>query len=204
VSVSTVLWDAAGVLQRVPHGWEESMRPALEGRVDDLDGFLAEAVRAERPALTGDVRWRDVLPGLLGRWGIADAYDHVVEVWLSIEEVPGTRDLVRGLRASGVRCCLATNQDEHRASYMRERLGYADLLDETFFSCDLGVAKPDPAYFSTILDRLDVPAGEVLFVDDNAANVAAARSVGLAAEEWSYREDLAALRGHLARHGLPV
>ena len=204
MTVQTVLWDADGVLQRVPGGWEESMRPALEGRVDDVERFLLQAVAAERPALAGDVRWLDVLPDLLAQWGIAEAYDDVVGIWLSIEEVPGPRELVRDLRAAGVRCYLATNQDERRARHMREHLGYDDLLDGAFFSYDLRVAKPEPAYFSSILERLDLPAPEVLFVDDNAANVDAARSVGLAAEVWSYREELGSLRRHLARHGVPV
>ena len=204
MTVRTVLWDADGVLQRVPGGWEESMRPALEGRVDDVDRFLVQAVAAERPALTGDVRWLDVLPDLLAQWGIADAYDDMVRIWLSIEEVPGPRAMVRDLRAAGVRCYLATNQDVRRARHMREHLGYDELLDGAFFSYDLRVAKPEPAYFSSILERLDLPAEEVLFVDDSAANVDAARSVGLAAEVWSYREELGSLRGHLARHGVPV
>ena len=43
----------------------------------------------------------------------------------------------------------------------------------------------------------------MFFVDDNAANVEAARSVGLDAEVWSWREDLAVLHGHLADRGLP-
>ena len=199
-----VLWDADGVLQRVPRGSEESMRPAVEGLVDDVDGLLAEAVRAERPALTGDVRWVDVLPGLLERWGIADAHDDVLRTWLTIEAVPGTHDLVRALRAAGVRCYLATNQDERRGRLMHEQLGYCDLLDGAFYSYELGLAKPDPAYFAAVADRLGVAPDRLLLIDDNAANVAGARSAGLDAEVWSYREDLGVLRDHLSRRGLPV
>lgn len=204
MTVSTLLLDADGVLQRVPHGWEESMRPALEGRVDDVDGFLAEASAAERPALTGTVRWLDVLPGLLSRWGIPEAYDDLVRIWLSIEPVPGVREIVEALRGKGIRCCLATNQDVTRGELMHESLGYGDLLDETFYSYDLGVAKPDPAYFTTILELLGTDAQDVLFVDDNLRNVETARSVGLGAEQWLHTEGLDVLRDHLARHGLPA
>ncbi len=200
--VRTVLWDADGVLQRVPDGWEESMRPAMEGRVEDLDGFLAEAFWEERPALTGEIPWSEILPGFLARWGIADALDEVVASWLTIQDVDGTHDVVRARRRSGVRCALATNQDVRRAAVMHEQLGYGELLDEEFYSCELGVAKPEPAYFTTILERLDVAAGSVLFIDDNPGNVDAARSVGLGAEVWSYAEPLDVLHAHLARHGL--
>ena len=202
--ISTVLWDADGVLQRTPTGFEESMRPALLGRVDDVDAFMVEAFAAERPALTGDVQWVDVLPGLLERWGIPEAYDELIDVWLTIEEVPGTREIVRSLRAQGIRCCLATNQDVRRGMFMQDELGYGDLLDAAFYSYELRVAKPDPAYFTTILGRLDESPQRVLFLDDSLRNVEAAREVGLAAERWAHSEGLDALRDHLARHGLPV
>lgn len=204
MSITTVLWDADGVLQRVPGHSIESMRPAVVGRVEDVDGFMAAAVREERPALTGDVRWLDVLPGLLAEWGIAEAYDDVVRVWLTIEEVAGTRDIVDALRSSGVRCYLATNQDEDRAFFMQDELGYGYRLDGAFYSYEMRVAKPDPAYFTTILGRLGVPPDEVLFVDDNGRNVESARSVGLAAEAWSHTDGVDVLRDHLRRHGLPI
>lgn len=199
-----VLWDADGVLQRVPAGWEESMRPAIEGRVEDVDGFLSRAFWEERPALRGEVRWLDVLPGLLEEWGIGDSYDAVLRVWLTIEPVPAARELVTVLRRRGVPGYLASNQDRHRAGHMHAELGYPALLDGEFYSCDLGVAKPDAGYFTAVLDRLGLAPAQVLLVDDNAGNVEAARTVGLAAECWSYREDQAVLRGHLRRHGLPA
>ncbi|MGZ4437697.1 MAG: HAD family hydrolase [Nocardioides sp.] len=199
-----VLWDADGVLQDLPAGWEASMRPAVGHLVDDVDAFLIEAFAAERPALTGDARWVEVLPTLLERWGIPEAYDDAMQVWLTIEPVEETHALVRSLRAAGVRCFLATNQDEHRGRYMHETCRYGELFDDTFYSYELRLAKPDPAFFAAVLERVDLPAGDVLFVDDNAANVEAARAVGLRAERWHVSEGTQALHAHLARHGLPV
>lgn len=199
-----MLWDADGVLQHLPDGIEASMRPVVGDRVEDVETFLAEAVAAERPALAGEVRWLDVLPRLLERWGVADRYDEALAVWLTIEPVPATRELVGRLRAAGVRCCLATNQDVHRGGHMHETFGYAALFDETFYSHDLGVAKPDPAYFTAILDRLEQPAAEVLFVDDNAANVESARTVGLAAVLWHVDDGVPALLEQLRAYDLPV
>ncbi|MGZ5418253.1 MAG: HAD family hydrolase [Nocardioides sp.] len=202
--VRAVLWDADGVLQHLPAGWEASMRPVVGHLVDDVEAFLQEAFAAERPALTGHARWVEVLPRLLEKWGIADSYDDALRVWLTIEPVAETRELVASLRASGVRCFLATNQDEHRGRHMHENLGYAELFDDTFYSFELGVAKPDPAYFSAILSRLALPAGEVLFVDDSAANVESAQGVGLRAEQWHVDEGIDALRERLRAHDLSV
>ena len=51
---SAVLWDADGVLQTVPRGWEHTMRPVVEGHVEDVDRFLVEAFEAEAPSLRGE------------------------------------------------------------------------------------------------------------------------------------------------------
>jgi putative hydrolase of the HAD superfamily len=203
MTVRAVLWDADGVLQHVPDGWEASMRPVVEGYVEDLPAFLAEAFELERPALLGEVSWLDVLPRLLARWGVPHLYQDALEVWLTIVPQDEVRELVGALRAAGVPCYLATNQTEHRGRYMAERLGYDELLDGAFWSYELRVAKPDPAFFTAILGRLDLDPGEVLFVDDNRRNVQAARSVGLVAEHWHVEDGLPTLLDRLAGHGLP-
>lgn len=201
-AVEAVLWDADGVLQRPPSGWEASMRPVVGHLVDDVEGFLAAAFEAERPALAGDVRWVEVLPVLLEEWGISEAYGEAMAVWLSIEPVVESRELVQKVRASGVRCYLATNQDEHRGRHMQQHLGYDELMDGAFYSYLLRAAKPEPAYFRAVLDRLELAAEAVLFVDDSADNVEGARSVGLRAETWHVDEGVDVLREHLRRHGL--
>jgi putative hydrolase of the HAD superfamily len=204
MTVRAVLWDADGVLQHLPEGWEASMRPVVDGHIEDVPGFLAEAFALERPALLGQVSWLDALPGLLERWGVAHLHDEALRVWLTIVPQQEVRDLVRDLRTRGVRCYLATNQTQHRGRYMAENLGYGGLLDGAFWSYELGVAKPDPAFFTAILGQLDVEPADVLFVDDNARNVEAARTVGLRAERWHVDDGLPALRWHLTRHGLTL
>jgi putative hydrolase of the HAD superfamily len=204
VPVRAVLWDADGVLQHLPRGWEASMRPVVEGELVDVDAFLADAFAHERPALLGRESWLDVLPGLLERWGVPHLHDRALEVWLTIEPHAGARELVEMVRGSGVNCYLATNQTEHRGRFMADSLGYDELLDGSFYSYELGVAKPDPAYFTAVLERIDVPPGEVLFIDDNPRNVAVARELGLRAEVWHVDEGVPALRALLREHGLTV
>ncbi|HEX5986306.1 MAG TPA: HAD-IA family hydrolase [Nocardioides sp.] len=203
-AVEAVLWDADGVLQHLPAGWEASMRPAVGHLVDDVEGFLAAAFAAERPCLTGHARWVEVLPRLLEEWGIPEAFDDALRVWLTIEPVEPARALAAKVRGRGVRCYLVTNQDEHRARFMQRELGYDDLLDGAFYSCELRAAKPDPAFFRAVLDRLGLAPETVLFVDDNAASVDSARELGLRAERWHVDHGVEALRDHLSRHGLDV
>lgn len=68
-----------------------------------------------------------------------------------------------------------------------------------FCSAQFRLAKPDPAIFRACADTLGVARGEVLFIDDKAANAEGARQAGL--HPHHYR-DLPTLRAHLRQLGL--
>lgn len=56
---------------------------------------------------------------------------------------------------------------------------WADLVHTWALSFELGVAKPDPAIFQAALDRLDLPASDVLMVGDRGGWDGAAVDVGM-------------------------
>ena len=45
----------------------------------------------------------------------------------------GILGAIAEIRRGGVLCCLASNQQRHRAKYMSETLGYRDLFDAEFY-----------------------------------------------------------------------
>jgi putative hydrolase of the HAD superfamily len=104
--------------------------------------------------------------------------------------VPGAFELVARLRASGVTCGLATNQDLDRALFMDEELGYGGRFDHSFYSCRLGVKKPSPEYFRHALSTVKLAPSAVLFLDDHQVNVEAAQLVGINAELITPTTDL--------------
>ena len=183
------------------------MRPALEGRVDDVDGFLAEAFAAERPALTGDGALARRAPGLLERWGIADGVRRRwCAVWLTHRGGPrDPRD--RPSPACTGDPVLPGHQPGRAPGPLhagrRSATATCSTRPSTPTSC--GVAKPDPAYFTDDPGPARrAPRTEVLFVDDNLRNVEAARDGRPARRALGHGDGLDALRDHLARHGLPV
>jgi FMN phosphatase YigB (HAD superfamily) len=62
-----------------------------------------------------------------------------------------------------------------------------------------GVMKPDPAIYRLCCERFGLPPADMLFVDDSARNIAAARDLGFATHHFA---DPAALRPALVSHGL--
>jgi putative hydrolase of the HAD superfamily len=203
--VQHVLLDADGVLQHVPDGSLGAMRRFLGERADE---FLPVSWELEEPALRGQEDFVEVLAKALADHGIVtDLEAMYAAVWLGIDTVPEALALVPELRAAGYAVHLGTNQHRQRAELMRGGLGYDELFDVSVYSCDVGHAKPEPAYFTRAAELIGADPGTILFVDDRADNVASARSVGMRAEQWEH--DLAApdravprLRALLARHGI--
>lgn len=200
--ISAVLFDADGVIQSYGPfadqcsqlGWAASEYQSL------LDAIFGHELFPG--CLEGRSDFFELVESALHSQNYRGLAREFLTSWLRTITLPNASalELVAQLRSDGVMCCLATNQDPERASYMEEVLGYQDLFDHSFYSCRLGVAKPDPGYFAAALAELGCPASEVLFLDDTEPNVVAARQVGLLAEVVTTDSDLADLLG---RHGLP-
>jgi len=50
---------------------------------------------------------------------------------------------------------------------------------EVFLSADIKLAKPDPNYFITVLEKLNIKPQQAVFIDDNSDNVVSARKLGI-------------------------
>lgn len=190
--VRVLLWDADGVLQHPHHEWA----PRLEEWGGP--GFAEALFAAEAPALRGDVPFRECLSALLLDWPeVTASVDDLLGLWEQVDLDEDAIALVRDVAASGVSCVLATNQQDHRKEFLRREFGYDDVFTRSFYSCDLGAAKPEPAYFERLLTSLGIPAeqvDEVGFVDDNRANVATALGLGIRAVHHDPASGVAGLR----------
>jgi putative hydrolase of the HAD superfamily len=84
---------------------------------------------------------------------------------------------VARLRARGVRTAALTNNIAGETALIA-RPELARLFDVVISSADVGLAKPDPAIFRHAEARLDASGGEIVFVDDVAIHLDAARALG--------------------------
>lgn len=199
MSIRHVLLDADGVVQELPGGWQAAFAPFLSEPV----ALFERLARDEAACTRGEGPFLPVLARHLEALGVEvpaqDVYD---AAWSNIALSPPVVTLVEQLRAAGLGVHLATNQNPERAAYMRAEMGHDDLFDTSFYSCELGLAKPDPAYFQVILGRLAARPDEVAFVDDSERNVLAARELGIAAEQWEIGDGITRLRELLAGRGV--
>ncbi len=191
-----VLCDIDGVLRHWPSA-------------DDIDrihglpaGTLAAAAFAPsrlHPAITGgitDEQWRSAVAEDLAEMCGSTARAHAaVTAWSDL--VPRVdREIVSLLaQARAVATTALVSNATTRLEWDLARQGLDDLADTVVNTARIGFMKPDPRVYLLAAEQVGTPVHRCLFIDDTAANVTAAREVGMTALHYRQIEDL---RGALA------
>jgi putative hydrolase of the HAD superfamily len=98
----------------------------------------------------------------------------------------------KSLADSGLRIGILSNMGEETLAYMRQEFGWLGDFHHHTWSCELGIAKPDPAIYTYTCEKLGVAPAEALFLDDKAENIRAAEEVGLVGIQFRNIEQLQA------------
>ena len=89
-------------------------------------------------------------------------------------------DRFRALRAQrGLRFALCTNNVREWEPLWRAKLPIDEVFDVVVDSAFVGTRKPEPEIYAITLERLGLPAGACIFIDDLEVNVEAAREAGM-------------------------
>ncbi len=100
----------------------------------------------------------------------------VERIFAGTEQDPDMWETVERIRAQGVRTALLSNS-WGVDGYPVQRLGA--VFETLVISGEVGLRKPDPQIYLLTAQRLDLPPGECVFIDDLNHNVEAAEQVGM-------------------------
>ena len=115
------------------------------------------------------------------------------------DPIPGMPELVAELDEAGVPLFAITNFSAEFWKPFRAREAWLfDRFRDIVVSGDEKLIKPDAAIYELALRRFGLRAEEAFFVDDNAANVEAARAMGISAHLF---EGVAGVRQTLVHLG---
>jgi putative hydrolase of the HAD superfamily len=191
IHVKTFVFDADGVLcvgERFDIALEKQHRIPRARLAAFFAGPFSECVLGRRDL-------KEVLPSHLAEWGWQGSVEALLAFWFQCEDVVCAEALacVRALRKKGHVCALGTNQERHRAAYMRREMRLAEEFDHIFVSCELGAAKPDITFFQRVETQLGSTESEICLIDDSERNVVAAKTAGWSAVWYRSVTDLAAI-----------
>jgi putative hydrolase of the HAD superfamily len=80
--------------------------------------------------------------------------------------------------------------------------GLLELIDDVVNSSDIGVAKPDSAFYKVALERTQSSAAQVLYIDDSLQNCEAARALEIYSVHFKDRETCLQELSNLAKSTL--
>ena len=113
--------------------------------------------------------------------------------------VAGSLEIVSELHAAAIPLYAITNFGAELWAAFRPTAPIFDLFRKIVVSGEEKLVKPDPAIFALAARRFGHAPEAMLFIDDNAANVAGARACGWHAHQFI---DAPTLRAELVERGL--
>lgn len=193
-----VLLDWRGTLVVAPtYPWlvrtalHKTARPDDEDSVAQVLGMLRNAASTAVESSAVDTDADEHRAAYLAWFRAAGINDELADALYAVESdvalnpfADDVGDLLQGLRAAGVRVGVVSDiHVDLRPAFAARRLpdgtSWADLIDVWVLSFEVGVAKPDQRIFETALQRLGLPAEQVLMVGDRGGWDGAATELGM-------------------------
>jgi 2-haloacid dehalogenase len=123
----------------------------------------------------------DALDFALAALGRADPAlrDRLMNLYLTLAPFPEVPETLRRLRESGFATAILSNGAHAMLAAVVASAGLEDLLDAVLSIEEVGAYKPDPRVYRLAVDRLGVPAGEIVFLSSNGWDAWAASAFGM-------------------------
>ena len=188
-------------------GEREKVMADLRGVIFDIDGTLllsndahahawADALSAlgwEVPffrikwliGMGGDKLLATLFPGVSSEEGIGKVMsERRKRIFLTryaphLEAAPGSRDLVARVKNAGRNVVIATSAKSDELDTLLKKAWVEDLFEQVTTSSDVEESKPAPDAVEAALDKLQLPAENVLMVGDTPYDIESARKAGV-------------------------
>lgn len=119
--------------------------------------------------------------GMKSAYGFQASEQDILNAWnsLLVGVIPGRVEAIQQLATRYPIALLSNTNAFHYQAYKEETKALFAPMEAVFLSHELGLRKPDPLIYTTVLDRLGWEAKHTLFVDDGIKNTEVAQSLGI-------------------------
>jgi putative hydrolase of the HAD superfamily len=198
-NVDAVVFDLGNVLIAVdePRGAAQ-----IAARTDkspaDVSAYFRSTPHAIELSL-GKITKRQFYRTVAQDLGFRGEYDDFARAWADIfTPIEPMIALAQELATRRPRLLLSNTNIIH-IEWVTERYPWLGEFDALIYSHEVGLLKPDAAIYQLAVQRAGLPAERLLFIDDLAINVEAARHAG--SQAWQHG-DPAATRAQLTKLGV--
>lgn len=178
--VHTLFLDVGGVL--LSNGWDRTLRKKAAATFDlDLEEMEERHVMIFDDFEKGKIPFKDYLKHIIFfKWRSFTVDDVKEFIFNAAVALPDMLELVRMIKQSyPIKIAILSNEGAEIARDRFEKFHFNDFVDYYIVSSAVGLRKPDQRIFKLALGLCQVPANKVLFIDDRAENVEAAKRLGI-------------------------
>ena len=176
----TIVWDVGGVILRTENHQprqklaqsfnlsEHQLAQIFFGDDDDL--------RAQKGLLTSEQHFKNVAKKLniqekeiaefKRQFFAGDLIDQEIIKWIQENR-------------SKYQITILSNAMDELRNELKEKHHISHFFDHIFISAEMGLAKPNPQIFHTLINQLGKLPQNIFFIDDNIDNIKAAQKIGI-------------------------
>lgn len=192
--IQAVLFDYGQVLSTPPD-------PAAWQRMLSISGLPEEAFHAaywayrhdyDRDTLTARTYWPKVATHAgtaFTQQQIIELIDADVDLWSRLNQP--MLQWAQSLQRAGVRTGILSNIGDAMTAGLTAKFSWLSAFDHCTWSYALKLAKPEPEIYVCAAEGLKTSPAKILFIDDKAENIEAARSVGMEGIQYDYADHAA-------------
>ncbi len=148
--ITAVIFDADGM---IVHGERFSLRLEKEHGIP-LEVTKPFFIGPFQECVVGKADLKQELEKVARTWKWNKSIDLLLQYWFM--DICNKVDLrfreeIGRLRATGIKCFLASNNEKYRTNYLTEQRGIGGWFDKVYSSAYVGFKKPEQEFFSAIL-----------------------------------------------------
>ncbi len=176
-----LIFDFGGVLMKTR---DYAPRLAWDNRLGLATGTVERTVHNATSwvqAQTGQISLKDYWDDVRKQLNInADDVQQLADDFYSGDMLdPLLVSYIRQQKDAGITVALLSNDTHELLRPKLKEHEIIDLFEPLVISSEIGVMKPNSEAYTAVLDQLERPAEETIFIDDRPENIAGAETVGI-------------------------
>lgn len=182
ISAQNLLFDLGGVIYGIDiQRMYDAFQPMLEPGFEMVKFTKEDQHEVFYQMDKGEVPTEEFAAVLKEEYHLNGTTEEILDAWnaLLVSVLPGREQGFAALAPDYNMALLSNTNFFHRKVFEPQCQEIFKHMDRLFFSCEMGMRKPDAEIYLATLSQMGWKAEETLFIDDTRSNIVAADALGI-------------------------
>jgi len=182
-----IIFDLGGVILNIDYNL--TRRAFEKYGVHNFNEMYSQAAADELfdDLETGKISEPEFYKTFNSRTGIGLSEDQIEHAWnaMLLDFRENSLDFIGALKSKYKLFLLSNTNHIHKTAFhsiyhqQKRAKPFDDFFDKAYYSCDMGLRKPNANIYEFVLQENRLKADSTIFIDDSAQNIQAAKALGI-------------------------